>query len=485
MKRRYTYLRLLIILLAVAAGWTACTEDTGTLGITDDMDHISSNISQYWATTRSIPTGPVKADNANASLGKVIDPETGSTIEADCAAQFYCLEDYQLPQKDLMVGDIIINPETGDTTEIHYGEPKCDSCELRIYIKDYYGDANNPMKLEVYELSDENIMEEDDIYRTDVDLSSYVKPGEALASKVFTADDYLVSEGDRNNSNYNKNIRIVLPASFGQMILDKGYANPEALRNPYRFIREIFPGLYFKISNGEGTMLTILVSTVNLYFNYCDKEDKKDIYTGVTRFAATPEVIQSTRLTNGNVDDLLEASDYTYLKTPAGICTEMTLPISEIFNEHPNDSVSLAEVTLQRYNKEQDKYQLGTPSYLLMVRKSEVKNFFGERKVNDNKTSFITTFDSSHNTYTYSNIARLLSYCQHEKMAEAEKAGITEAEWEAQHPDWNKVLLIPVTVSSNSSGYTTSVNHDMGLNSAKLIGGSTPLKMQVVYSKFR
>ena len=480
------YLKWMLMGLTMTMGWTGCTDDTGTLGIADDMDHISSSITHYPVTTRSIPTGSVKADNTNACLGKVIDPETGSTIEADCAAQFYCLEDYQLPDKDLMVGDITLDPETGDTTDIEYGVPKCDSCELRIYIKDYYGDANNPMKLEVYELSDEVIMEEGETYHTDIDLSQYIKEGAGpIASKVFTTEDYIVSEGDRNNSSYNKNIRVVLPASFGQKILEKGYANPDALKTSYRFIREIFPGFYLRISNGEGTMLTVLVSTVNLYFNYCDKEDKKEINQGVTRFAATPEVIQSTRFTNGNIDKLLQETGYTYLKTPAGICTEMTLPINEIFNEHPNDSVSLAEVTLQRYNKDQDAYQLGTPGNLLLVRKGQMEEFFAKKSVNDNKTSFITTFDSSHNTYTFTNIARLLSYCWHEKKTAAEKEGITEAAWEAQHPDWNKVVLIPVTVSSNSSGYTTSVNHDMGMNSAKLIGGDTPLKMQVVYSKFK
>ena len=248
------------------------------------------------------------------------------------------------------------------------------------------------------------------------------------------------------------------------------------------------------ITRVEG-LVFLLLFVVYIWFSFksdkgsCEaapsQEDKKEINQGVTRFAATPEVIQSTRFTNGNIDKLLQETGYTYLKTPAGICTEMTLPINEIFNEHPNDSVSLAEVTLQRYNKDQDAYQLGTPGNLLLVRKGQMEEFFAKKSVNDNKTSFITTFDSSHNTYTFTNIARLLSYCWHEKKTAAEKEGITEAAWEAQHPDWNKMVLIPVTVSSNSSGYTTSVNHDMGMNSAKLIGGDTPLKMQVVYSKFK
>lgn len=484
--KRIFYLPLAIIAILFM---TACAENTGTLGILDEMDYISTSIAKYQATTRSVAIGAVKADNANAYLGRVVDPETGSLIEADCAAQFFCLEDYKLPDLSQMIGNITIDPVKGDTTHIERGVVKCDSCEVRIYLKSYYGDGNNPMKLEVYELSDEIVMEENETYYTDIDLTKYVKSTTPLTTKVFTAEDYIVSESDRENSNYTKNIRIVLPVSFGQQLLQKCMDNPQALANPYRFIRELFPGFYFKISSGEGTMITTLVSTFNLYYKYGDRKDEKKVYNGVTRFAATPEVIQSTHFSNENLDELLAETEYTYLKTPAGICTEMTLPINEVFANHEADSVSRAEISLQCYNKTQDKYQLGTPSNLLMVRKQHMKDFFENNEVNDNKTSFLATFSQAYNTYTFSNIARLLAYCYFEKKAEAKKAGISESEWEAQNPDWNKVLLVPVTISTvttNTGGSNiTSVNHDMNMNSAKLIGGNNKINMQIVYSRFK
>lgn len=462
----------------------SCDDNTGMMGIYDSIDQISTSMDAFDVSTKSVAIGSVIADNTNAYLGKVRDPETGAIIEADFAAQFYCHENYTLPKKDSMVGNVNIDAATGDTISIEYGVVQCDSVEIRVYLNSFYGDANNPMKLEVYELDEKVVMEENEHYYTDVDLSKYVKGTTPIATKVFTATDFSVSEDTREEGTYTPNIRIMLPASLGQRIMERIYAKPTSLQDSYHFIREVFPGLYFRATGGEGTMLHTLVTTLNIYYDYADSKNSKKIYQGVTRFAATPEVIQSTHFSNGGVDALLAENDYTYLKTPAGICTEMTLPIDEVFDKHPYDSVSKAQIILQRYNKEQDKYQLGTPSYLLMVRKQDRNTFFENNEVSNSRTSYVTSFNSSRNAYAFDNICRLLAYCKHEKIEAARREGITEEEWAAKNPDWNKVMLIPVVVSSNSNGNITSVSHDMDMNSVKLIGGNNKLRMDIVYSKF-
>ena len=66
-------------------------------------------------------------------------------------------------------------------------------------------------------------------------------------------------------------------------------------------------------------------------------------------------------------------------------------------------------------------------------------------------------------------------------------------------PNWNKVVIIPVTTtyttSSSSSYYGTSskvltkVVHDMSLTSTKLVGGSEnpndPIQICIIYSKYK
>ncbi len=471
-------LRKLCLGLLTVCAVAACDDNTASIGIYPVTDGITNSTSIYQITTRSLRMDSVVANSTTSYLGYITDPETGVDVEAEFAAQFYTQENYEFPAKNLMIGTV-------DGEDMR-GVVQCDSTEIRLYFDDYYGDGNNPMKVELYELDIDNVLDEEETYYTDTDLSDYIAPdAEPLGARVFTPLDYNLTNTELTSSSHSHNVRIMLGKELGQRIMDKYYEDPTNFKDSYHFIRNVFPGVYVKAANGQGTMLSVYVGTCNVYFRYGDADNADSVYVGMARFAATPEVIQTTHFSNGDMDALIDDATCTYLKTPAGICTEMTLPIDEVFSgEHITDSVSMASVTLTRYNKEQNDYQLGTPGTLLMVRKDEYSTFFKEHKVSDDRTSYTTSFSSTYNTYTFDNICRLLAYCKHEKMSEAAKAGITEDEWAELHPDWNKVLLIPVTTSSNTSGTEVSVNHDLSLNSIRLVGGDTRIEMQVVYSKF-
>lgn len=111
-----------------------------------------------------------------------------------------------------------------------------------------------------------------------------------------------------------------------------------------------------------------------------------------------------------------------------------------------------------------------------MIPKSQLYSFFESSKVADYKTSFLASY-ASDNTYTFNNISGLINYMK----------GL-----DRNTPDWNKVVIIPVTLStyttSNNQTILTRVVHDMSLTSTKLVGGSQnpyqPIKMSVIYSKF-
>ncbi|MBP1531062.1 MAG: DUF4270 domain-containing protein [Bacteroidaceae bacterium] len=480
MKKRFPILLASCLLLMVTS---SCDDNTGTLGIRSDADGISNSMQVFQISSRSLAMDSVLANSTKSFLGQVIDPETGAEIQADFAAQFYTFENYEFPNRDMMVGD-----KDGRETR---GVVQCDSCEVRLYFDSYQGDSNNPMKIEVFELSSSHLLSEDSVYYSDVDLSQFL-PADArpLASRVFTPRDYNQSSTTLSSSAYNANVSIRLPAALGQRIMNSYYEKPSRFASSYNFIREVLPGLYFRTSGGQGTMLSVYVGTFNIYYRYAD-EIEDTIYGGLTRFAATPEVIQSTHFRNSDISPLLSDQSCTYLKTPAGLCTELTLPIDQLFcGEHSNDSISLASITLTRYNKPQTGYQLSIPGELLMVRKSEANDFFAKHQVSNGRTSFTTTFNSTYNTYTFDNIGRLLTYCQneHRKMQQDHAAGkLSNEAWEHYLENWNKVLLIPVITSSTTrDGYTVqvSVNHDLSLSNIRLVGGTNTIPMQVVYSKF-
>ena len=467
---------LWIVLAAAALG--ACDDNTANLGIYEDSDKITSSYTQVQMKTTTIRVDSIPAVNGTCYLGQVTDPETNTRIKADFLTQFHTMENYKLPKKSQMRQD-------------QNGKVVADSIEIRLYFNDFYGDSTNVMKMNVYELDTLNVIEEGKSYYTNLNLQQFINPNRKnpIAQKVFTPRDYTESEGTLNGSNYYPNIRVKLPAEYGSFILNKYYENPESFKNSYEFIHHVCPGFYFNLTQGDGTMLYLDVSAMDIYFTYTDNDS---VQAGVTRFSATGEVIQGNQIDVDGVDELLQSSlqsSHTYIKTPAGLYTQLELPIDEIYKNHENDSVSNVKITMNRYNDfNTSNYALGIPQTLLLVRKQDMNSFFEQKKSVDNITSYTTTFNV--NQYAFSNIARLISYCKQEKIRGMKESGLSEAEWEKQNPDWNKAVLIPVTTSNSQSSSSSSSSSskmyllDMKLNSIRLVGENQSISVNVIYSKF-
>lgn len=481
MKTKGALATLIALATLLIAG---CDDNTSTMGIPSKDEEVFPSYGTFLAYTHSEAMDSVLGNSTSSYLGSIDDPETGTRIRADFAAQFHTFENYSFPKFDLMFPDDGVKRTTDSI--------RCDSVEVRLYFSNYYGAKNAPLKLEVYPLDKNNVLQEEEDYYTDTDLNQFVLPGsEPIATKVFTTEDYNLADAERNSATHADNVRIMLPDTVGSLIMRAYYDHPEHFKDSYTFIRKVCPGFLFKIRSGNGSMLSVDVSTMNIYFNFYDKVKRDSTCSALARFAATPEVIQSTQFSNDNMQSLVEEDDCTYLKTPAGIMTVAQLPINEIYQNHETDSVSRAQLTFTRLNNTKPSTQsLGIPQSLLLVRKADATSFFKKRSVADSKTSYTTSYSSTYNTYTFNNICRLISLCRKEKLAGMKAENLTEQEWEQKHPDWNKVVLIPVSISTATDTYgethQVSVTHDMSMNSIRLQGGAnTPIKMQVIYSRFK
>jgi hypothetical protein len=118
---------------------------------------------------------------------------------------------------------------------------------------------------------------------------------------------------------------------------------------------------------------------------------------------------------------------------------------------------------------------------LLMVRKSEMYDFFLKNKSYDNKTSYYSNFSSTYNQYAFNNISRLINYCYDEY----EKGIATDPAWEEKNPDWNKVVLIPVSTTKDSNGNIVAITHDLKMNSIRLRGGNDGIAIKIITSRFK
>lgn len=462
----------------------SCDDTTDSIGnsLTDNMDMLKVTTDTFNVATRSIVADSVLSRSTTGYLGKIRDIETGNYITGDFMAQFSTLENYKLPEKDSIVS-------------LQDGEVIADSCSIRLFYTDYYGDSLATMNITAYEMNEP--MKEGVKYYSNFDpiAEGLIRNDGMKVNKTYTLTDLSISDEDRaDESSYTPNIKINLNKpytdkngvtynNYGTYIMRMYYEDSDRFKNSYNFIHEVCPGFYFKTNDGIGSMAYITVSQLNIYFRYLNDST----YVGTTSFSATEEVLQTTNISNDkqNIADLANDNTCTYLKTPAGIFTEITLPVDEITENHSNDTINTAKISLTRINNNtHDEYSLSAPSTLLMIPKDSLYTFFENGDNVDYKKSFIAIYSSSTNQYTFNNISGMITY-----MADIKKKGLAEnSNWLNEHPDWNRVVVIPVSVTTNSSSQIVKIVHDMSLTSTKLVGGSEnpyePIKINVIYSKF-
>ena len=463
MKLKYLYVGLLAALIY------SC--DDATTGIGDSTiaagDSIPAGAAVYDVYTRSILADSVYARTSTAYLGKYTDSQFGE-FSADFIAQFNCTDNYEFPET--------VQEITG--------------IQMRMYYEKFFGDESNAMRMQIDTLDKVIPEKELSTFYTSVDPTQYYdENSKPIARKAFAATGASVNDttivnydswgNPTSTSYYWQDVK--LPTSLGKYMYDKYKEDKNNYKNAENFIKNVLKGFYVHCTHGDGTILYFNDMQLRLNFKYLieSKSGKVDsLVNGSATFAATKEVIQANRFQNSDrLKELIEEKDYTYLKTPAGIFTEVTLPIEEIHEMHMRDTLNAASITFTRYNEKSDKkYPMGIPQTLLMVRKCDMHNFFEKNKTFDGLTSFIAEYvgsSASANTYSFPNISSLITLCINEK-----KQGKNEA-------DWNKVVLIPVKTETDSNGTIIGLKSNLDMESACLMGGENhPLKMQILYTTF-
>lgn len=161
-----------------------------------------------------------------------------------------------------------------------------------------------------------------------------------------------------------------------------------------------------------------------------EKDGTDSLYYTTRTFATTKEVIQANSFSTSQeklqkfID---EHPDCTYLKSPAGIFTQATLPINKIYEELSNDTINAVKLTFNSYNQvDNGQFSMQAPTYVLLLREKERQSFFEENKLTDNITSYLAVHNATINSkpttnqYVFTNLTRLINTCVNEKL-EAKK----------------------------------------------------------------
>ena len=488
-------LRLLTVLVIAALTFAACDDTTEGIGgsITNKIDNINISNSAFNVTTKSIVADSVLSRNNTGLIGKMKDPETGNYVKGDYMTQLSVLPTFSVDTLDYI-------------KQANNGKLEADSCYLLISYNASYGDTIAPMKVTAYEMTEP--MREDQEYYSNYDA---FKNGWVSESNPHWSSNYNLSNTSdvKNfkiylNKKYEKNGKTY--KNYGSYILQTYAEHPEYFKTNFKFLHNVCPGFYIKNVGGTGNMAKIWNTELIFYWTRQKTIKKKDGVTdstvvgiGYNRFDGTEEVLQLNKIENDtkNLENLASQKDWTYLKSPAGIFTEVTLPIDDIMKGHEKDTLNTATISFPRLNNENEDnpYNFATPSTILMVQKDSLQSFFEKSKLADNRTSYTTSYSSTgtyKNAYTFQNIANLVSAMYKNK---------------GKGENWNKVVLVPVNVITTTQGYTTvisKINHDMSLASTRLIVGtddpnkdyttdektgkkvaSGPIRIKVIYSKFK
>lgn len=486
-------LRLLTVLVIAALTFAACDDTTEGIGgsITNKIDNINISNSAFNVTTKSIVADSVLSRNNTGLIGKMKDPETGNYVKGDYMTQLSVLPTFSVDTLDYI-------------KQANKGSIEADSCYLLVSYNASYGDTIAPMKVTAYEMT--KPMAEDKEYYSNYDA---FKEGWVSENNQHWSSNYNLS-----NTSDVKNFKIYLNKpyttkdgktykNYGSYIMQTYAEHPEYFKTNYKFLHNVCPGFYIKNVGGTGNMAKIWNTELIFYWtrHKTINKDSTAVSIGYNRFDGTEEVLQLNKIENDTENLKKLASKYqekcTYLKSPAGIFTEVTLPIEDIMKGHEKDTLNTATISFPRLNNdnEDNPYNFATPSTILMVQKDSLQSFFEKSKLADNRTSYTASYSSTgsyKNAYTFQNIANLVSAMYKNK---------------GKGENWNKVVLVPVNVITTTQGYTTvisKINHDMSLASTRLIVGtndpdkdyttdkktgkkvaSGPIRIKVIYSKFK
>lgn len=476
-------LRLLTVLVIAALTFAACDDTTEGIGgsITNKIDNINISNSAFNVTTKSIVADSVLSRNNTGLIGKMKDPQTGNYVKGDYMTQLSVLPTFSVDTLDYI-------------KQANNGSIEADSCYLLVSYNASYGDTIAPMKVTAYEMT--KPMAEDKEYYSNYDA---FEKGWVSENNQHWSSNYNLS-----NTSDVKNFKIYLNKkykkdgktykNYGSYIMQTYAEHPEYFKTNYKFLHYVCPGFYIKNVGGTGNMAKIWNTELIFYWTRKKtiNKDSTAVSIGYNRFDGTEEVLQLNKIENDteNLKKLAskDQEKCTYLKSPAGIFTEVTLPIEDIMKGHEKDTLNTATISFPRLNNENEDnpYNFATPSTILMVQKDSLQSFFEKSKLADNRTSYTASYSSTgtyKNAYTFQNIANLVSAMYKNK---------------GKGENWNKVVLVPVNVITTTQGYTTvisKINHDMSLASTRLKRGvittdsngkeTSPIQIKVIYSKFK
>ena len=416
-----------IFALAISFSLFSCEDDSsiGSSIIQEEVEIVVDSTS-YKTSGKTIMSKRIQSRTLTQLLGR-IDAEGYGYLSSDVVTQF------------MPAGKI-------DTTNVN--ENDIDSIKLLLQIQngDYIGDSIAPMGLKVYRL---NKQLPSPIY-SDFNPDGYYSKEDLLGATSYSANALGLSDSISKLSY--RTIYVDLPLSLGRELFNKYKENPALYSNPNLFA-QYFPGIYIANSYGSGRIMKFGNAQVKLYYHKTVKmEDtgKDSTYLKVGNyFAVTPEILTNNNIAyqiSSQLESLIQNGD-NIIVAPTGTNIELNFPTKEIVKNFKANKDRLTVINSLYFEipteKIKNNYNITPPPYILLIKKTDVDDFFANSKVTDNETSFYATYNNAKNCYQFSDMRAYIKNM-------VAKDSITAED--------SEFMLIPVSVNvENISNSSTTI----------------------------
>ena len=455
--------------MIVCAFFAACNDDLSSVGMgiqpEDDVINVRTDTISFMSSTQIIDSIYLKT--IAGCLGN-FDDLTYGNINCGYMCNFYTASDSVFPYA--VIGN------------------KIDSVFLKVIYPSFlhttdpcwYGDSLTTMEATVYGITVGKTLNKN--FYSNVDPWNYTTPDSVWAKKSYTARNMNIPDSVYFTS-YVPNIKFKLPNSVGQRIYN-AWNSPERktifgnLNNFFDF----FPGVYITSTYGSGNVINVAQTQLEVYFSMdIQRNTTGAIDSTVSRYAlfvASEEVTQLNKFKNKKEDDdrLTQDQDVsqTYLKTPAGVVTQLEISLKEIVDKIGDDKTfNGVQLSLSAMEQPSWEYALSMPPKVLLIHPDSVKPFFEESRVANNSYSYYASLSSTLK-YDFGNIAALIR----NSISKLKEQDIPKSEWPLL-----KLWVIPVSTPS-FDGYnisiTTNYFHPSG---AMLKTGRENLKLYITTTR--
>lgn len=450
MKLKTLYMLLLAFFVLVMA---SCDDTVKEVGFTiqPEKDGVSVGSDTLQLTASTMQVDKIFAKTKSPVLGEYVDPVYG-TIKSDYVGEFYFPEGLAFES-----GSVI------------------DSVELAVSYLSWVGDSLAPMQITAYEVTKKLPSTQ---FYTDFSPAGYYDP-----TKILGQHTYSVKSSEHQTYSSASDIRYIMSIKLpdnrlGQRMLD----NPQSLKNPEAF-NDFFKGVYITTTFGAGTVFNVEATRLFVHYHYPGKtkDGKSDsTYVSTLGVGITPEVSQINSIQNENSQLLTPNSEYTYLKSPAGVITEITFPFSQIADKLESQALNLAQLTIQTVpDNSTQKFKLSPPPAVLLINKDSLNGFFEKRMMYNNLTTFYATLDSKYQ-YNFPNLSSMVNY--YKELAADKNEKLSDMTY----------LLVPIAITyttqtdmSGSQQQTPSTISNLMTPAAATISKKPEdLKMSLIFSKF-